>query len=144
GAADVGAELDGVISGDSGPVVDELELVLVLNQGAIAAVHAERVTELEEAVAVAINEEGRHSGIKVLVHVQARNPRVGSGRRSDAGGLAEAIVAEPAEREVGEQRRMQDVVEAARYRVVPRFRRAGVCAGGTRGVETGASGDQAE
>ena len=51
--ADVGAELDGVVALELRPVVDELELPLVLAQRAVAARELQRVAEVELVARVA-------------------------------------------------------------------------------------------
>ena len=84
-APDIGAELEGVIALNLCPVVDELILVFILNQRAIATVHAERIAETEQVVAVSVDEERRHAGIELGIRVQA----------GDSGVLARAVVPMP-------------------------------------------------
>jgi len=48
GIANVGAELDLVVPLGTGPVIDELELLLVLLQGAIAAGNIEAIAKIRK------------------------------------------------------------------------------------------------
>ncbi len=79
--ANVGAEFKRVVALDFSPIVDELDLLFVLDQRTVAAVHAKSVTELEEIVAVVVDEECRHPAGKGLVEVQAGNAGVASRAR---------------------------------------------------------------
>src|ERR1041384_1216255 len=78
--ANVGAELERVIALNLRPVVDELDLLFVLDQRAIASVDAESVSELEQIVAVVVDEARRHASGKGFVQVQPRDSRVAGGR----------------------------------------------------------------
>src|SRR5204863_7066369 len=79
--ADVGAELESVVALDLRPVVDELDLFLVLDQRAIAPVDSQSVAELEQVVAIVVDEKRRHPSGKGCVQIHAGNSRVLGGRR---------------------------------------------------------------
>src|SRR5579864_7349638 len=84
GPANVGAELERVVPLNLRPVIDELNLFLILDQRTIAPVHAERITELEEVIAVVVDKERGHAAGKRRIEIQARNSSV----RGRAGGKA--------------------------------------------------------
>ena len=144
GAADIGSELERVVAADLGPVVDELILILVLNERAVAAVDTQGVTELEQAAAVTVDEKCGQAGVEILVDVHARNACLLRWRGADAVGLAKHLVAEPTEAEVREKRGAQVVVEAPGHGVIAGFGRAGIGAGGARGVQARPAGHEAE
>src|SRR5512140_2654910 len=74
---DVRAELEGVVALDLRPIVDELDLLLIFDQWAIAAIHPKRIAKLEGCwVAVAVDEKRRHARVEVSVDVQARDPGI--------------------------------------------------------------------
>src|SRR5919106_2564789 len=114
-AANVRPELDGVVAEELRPVVDELELPLVLTQRAVAARELQRVTEVElvsrvAARSVAVQEEGRHPPAEII-DVQSRN--AGVRRRVDIAAARVDVdaVAEPAESEIGQKGRTKGVVD---------------------------------
>jgi hypothetical protein len=64
GPANVGPELEGVVALNLRPVIDELILILILDQRAVTAVDAQRVTEAERnaaAASVPVDIECRHA-----------------------------------------------------------------------------------
>src|SRR5436190_17198019 len=142
--ANIRAELDRMVALNLGPFIDELVLVFVLDQRTIAAVHSERVPELEQAVAVPVNEERRHAGVEIFVDVHTGDARVLGGGRADSVRLAKNLIAEPAEAKIREQGRPEIVVESAGDGVITGHRRSRIGAGGARGVEARAAGDQPE
>ena len=103
GAPNVGPELDGVVAQNLRPVVDELKLLFVLVERAVAAVHAERVAEFEKAVAVAVDEERGHAAGEIVEFSRVcRRPR--RARARPFGGH-ENLIAEQAEPKIGEKGR---------------------------------------
>ena len=135
----VGTELDGVIPLDLRPIVDELELIFILVQRAVAAVDAQREAELEQIAAVVIDEERRHASGELLIQIQARNSGIGGWLRIKAVWNDVHLVAEIAEAEVRKQRWLVGVVETRRDAVVARLRRSGKGAGAAAGVVTGST-----
>src|SRR5207244_13649811 len=111
--ANIRAELNRMVAVNLGPVIDELVLVFVLDQRTIASVHSERVPELEQAVAVPVNEERRHAGVEIFVDVHTGDDRVLGGGRTDSVRLAKDLIAEPTEAKIREQSRTKLVVQAA-------------------------------
>src|ERR1700688_4437652 len=101
--ANIGSELECVVPLNLRPVIDELDLLFILYQGTIAPVHVERVAELEEVIAIVLDEERGHAAGKRLIQVQARNAGVG-GR---AGGKTVwhhmHLIAEKSEAEIGKK-----------------------------------------
>src|SRR5262245_7005422 len=66
GAANVGAELESVIADELRRVADELELVLVLIERAVAAVDAQAGAEIRVRNSVALDESGEKAGTEVV------------------------------------------------------------------------------
>ena len=125
---DIGAELDGVIALELRPVVDELELPLVLTQRTVAARELQRVAEVElvariAARAIAVEEKRRHAPAEII-DVQSGNARIGRGVRIAAARIDVDAIAEPAESHVGQQRRAQRVIESRGDALVARPRDA--------------------
>ena len=139
GLPDIGTELERVIAVDVRPVVDELILVFVLIERAIAAIDAECRTGAEEVVTVSVDEERRHVGSEGIV-VQAgdtqRLCRIGPQRVWSY----EDFVAEVAEAEIGQQIGPHGIVEAGRDAVVARIRDAGERAGAAAGFKARPNG----
>ena len=108
-------------------VADQLELLLVLIERAVAAVDAETRSELECARfrrAVAVDEAGRQSRGERGVGVQAGNPRVGGRCRAEVERQHVDLVLEEPEPEVGEHRRRDRVIHAESQAVVADVRDA--------------------
>src|SRR5204863_332725 len=89
--ANIGAELESVVALDLRPVVDELDLLLVLDQRTVARVDSESVAELEQVIAVVVEVNGARSRVVRLVfgsrHVRRGKERKQlRGRRCDAAG----------------------------------------------------------
>jgi hypothetical protein len=118
--ADIGAELERMVALNLRPVVDELDLLFVLDQWAIAPVDVERIAKLKEAIAIVVDEERGHATRKCLIEVQAGNPRIRSGTGRKPVWHNMHLIAEEAEAEIREQIRMNDVVEAGCDAVVQR------------------------
>ena len=137
--ADVGAELYRVAALNSRPVVHELNLFLVLIQRAVAAVDAQRIAELEEVIAVIVDEEGRHAARETVRQVQAGDTGVLGRRGVEAVRHHEHLITEEAEAEVREEVRAQHVIEARRDAVIERTRSSGEGAGAAALVITGAA-----
>ena len=112
--ANVSAEFKRVVPLDFSPIIDELDLIFVLDQRTVAAIHAESVTELEQIVAVIVDEERRHPAGECLIKVQAGNTGIASGRGINAVWYHMYLIAEEAETEIGEQIRLQSVIETGR------------------------------
>ena len=117
-APDVDAGLEGVAADQLGHVADELQLVLVLFERAVAAVGVEAGAEDEPAVAVAIDVAGRQAGGEGVVQVQPGNAGVGGRRGAVVERQHVDVVAEEAEAEVGQQRARERVVDAVREALV--------------------------
>ena len=149
---DVDTELEGMVALNLGPVVDELILVFILNQGAVAPVHAQCIAEAEEVAGVTVDKESGHARIEIIVYVQAGD--TGILRRSGANSirLPKDFITEPAKAEVCQQRRLHCIIKARRNRMIARVRPSGIGISGTRGIEArptgyeteGARGDHAE
>ena len=73
----VGAEFEGMVIVDPGPIVDKLELLHQLNEWAVAVGTAQKVSKLESALSV--GRESRHalSGW-IICDIQARGTRIPS------------------------------------------------------------------
>ncbi len=122
-AAHVDAELHAVAAPQLGDVADDLELLLVLIERAVAAANALAEARAESnaaAVRIAADEERRHARRKRAVEVQAGNARVRRRRRAEVGRQHVDVVAEPAEPEIGEQRRRERPIHAGRQALVSR------------------------
>ncbi len=128
-AAVIETEAQRVIADFFRPVVDKLELPLVLAQRTIATGKLQRVAEVElvariAARPVAVEQKRRHAARERII-VQSGNARV-FGRR----GIARArinvhAIAEPAEAEVGAQGVAHRIIEARGDALVARARDAG-------------------
>ena len=143
-AAEIGTELNRVVTRDLRPVVDELELLFVLDERAVAAVDAEGVAELEQVVAVAVDEESGHTRGKVRVQVHTGDAGVFCRRGANTVRLAKDVITDITKTEIGEQVRPHIVIEASGNGVIPGVGSAGVGAGGTRGVQTRTACNQTE
>jgi len=121
GAADVGAKFEGVVALNLGPVVDELDLFLIFVQRAVTAVHAQRVAELKQVVAVIVDEECRHAAGVGFVEIQSRDARIRGWAGVEAVRDNIHFVAEETEAEIREQIRMNNVIESRGDAVVQRI-----------------------
>src|SRR5439155_12598398 len=122
GFADVDSEFHRVILNLPRHVADELELLFVLVEGAVAAIDAEARPEVEAAVA--FDKAAEESGRKAAVQVQAWNAGVLCGRRAEIERQHVNLVLEPAEAKIGCHLRADGSVEAEREAVVLHFGRA--------------------
>src|SRR5262245_36046438 len=122
GAAYVGAELECVVAMLIRPVIDELNLPLVLAQRTVARRDAQRVAEVETCHAV--NEEGWHASGEVVV-VQTRNARVFRRSGLPLPRIDIHAIAVKAEAEVGRPVGVQGVVEAGSEALIARLGFAG-------------------
>src|SRR5215831_18829121 len=120
GSPKIDSEFEGVITPGLQHITDELELLLLLIERAIAPVDSKAGAKIEAPVSA--NKAREEPGGEPFVQVQTRDPGVGGRRCSEVSGqYIDAILEEP-EAKVHEHRRRQSVVEARGYAVVADFR----------------------
>src|SRR5262245_6545239 len=104
-ATNVNAELERVVADEFRRVADELELVFVLIERAVATVDAQAGAEVDILkIAVALDKTGEEAGAEVI-QVQSRHACVGGRVLAKVEWQHVDFVTEEAEPEVGDQRR---------------------------------------
>ena len=120
-AANVDAELEAVVAVELRQVADNLELLLVLIERAVAPVHAKTRPEFEGALfagAVPVDEARRQAGAERAVGVEARNAGVRRGPRAEVERQHVDLVLEEPEAEVRQHRIGERAVDSDRETVV--------------------------
>ena len=104
GVADVRTEFNTVLAADVRPIVHELILMFLLDEGAVALVHVQGVAKKELGGSGLLNRKGRH-GRRGTVQVHAWNAGVFGRRRPKAPGTHIHPVPHVAETDIRKQRR---------------------------------------
>ncbi len=124
GAADVGAELEGVVAPQLRPVGDTLVLVFVFNEWAVAAANVETFSKIRERCGIGVHLERRKArgeGCRqgsLVGDVEARNSQVAHRSRTCEELLSLGIVVHPPKAEVSQPSLTERLRHSDRHAVI--------------------------
>src|SRR5262249_17934730 len=122
-AAHVCAEFEGMVAVELRCVADELKLVLVLVERAVAAVDAQPRTEVDVRNAVAVDKARKETGAERII-IQALDARIRRRILAEVERQHVDFVAEEAEAEVGHQSWRPAIVKTKSHALVAHLRGA--------------------